>query len=185
MKQMKEQQEKNRMAESRRNREIATLKKDQRKQEVLHARTSIIYLLWTCLFNNWDQFPWLTIKFKTPICTRKQYGIVYEFYSSSHETGPDCTHCWHHGMSWPEYEHANSYSEGEIPVLSLTNASLITSASYVINIHGVRCSAETVNASQEIRDEPTETSGSCSRSRIDQNNLTYCISPMLPLANMI
>ncbi|XP_049330598.1 kinesin-like protein KIF21A isoform X1 [Astyanax mexicanus] len=33
MKQMKEQQEKNRMAESRRNREIATLKKDQRKQE--------------------------------------------------------------------------------------------------------------------------------------------------------
>ena len=34
MKQMKEQQEKNRMNESRRNREIATLKKDQRKQEV-------------------------------------------------------------------------------------------------------------------------------------------------------
>ncbi|XP_019934551.1 kinesin-like protein KIF21A isoform X6 [Paralichthys olivaceus] len=33
MKQMKEQQEKNRMNESRRNREIATLKKDQRKQE--------------------------------------------------------------------------------------------------------------------------------------------------------
>uniref|UniRef100_A0A3B1KKZ4 Kinesin family member 21A n=1 Tax=Astyanax mexicanus TaxID=7994 RepID=A0A3B1KKZ4_ASTMX len=33
MKQMKEQQEKNRMAESRRNREIATLKKDQRKRE--------------------------------------------------------------------------------------------------------------------------------------------------------
>ncbi|KAM6973550.1 kinesin-like protein KIF21A [Aplochiton taeniatus] len=33
MKQMKEQQEKNRMSESRRNREIATLKKDQRKQE--------------------------------------------------------------------------------------------------------------------------------------------------------
>uniref|UniRef100_A0A8B9J4Y8 Kinesin family member 21A n=1 Tax=Astyanax mexicanus TaxID=7994 RepID=A0A8B9J4Y8_ASTMX len=33
MKQMKEQQEKNRMAESRRNREIAMLKKDQRKQE--------------------------------------------------------------------------------------------------------------------------------------------------------
>ncbi|XP_053541559.1 kinesin-like protein KIF21A isoform X8 [Ictalurus punctatus] len=33
MKQMKEQQEKNRLAESRRNREIATLKKDQRKQE--------------------------------------------------------------------------------------------------------------------------------------------------------
>ncbi|XP_064199053.1 kinesin-like protein KIF21A isoform X2 [Anguilla rostrata] len=33
MKQMKEQQERNRMAESRRNREIATLKKDQRKQE--------------------------------------------------------------------------------------------------------------------------------------------------------
>uniref|UniRef100_A0A671LMC8 Kinesin-like protein KIF21A n=1 Tax=Sinocyclocheilus anshuiensis TaxID=1608454 RepID=A0A671LMC8_9TELE len=33
MKQMKEQQEKSRMAESRRNREIATLKKDQRKQE--------------------------------------------------------------------------------------------------------------------------------------------------------
>lgn len=37
MKQMKEQQEKNRMAESRRNREIATLKKDQRKQEVWHG----------------------------------------------------------------------------------------------------------------------------------------------------
>lgn len=35
MKQMKEQQEKNRMNESRRNREIASLKKDQRKQEVL------------------------------------------------------------------------------------------------------------------------------------------------------
>lgn len=34
MKQMKEQQEKNRMTESRRNREIATLKKDQRRQEV-------------------------------------------------------------------------------------------------------------------------------------------------------
>ncbi|XP_076863687.1 kinesin-like protein KIF21A isoform X3 [Brachyhypopomus gauderio] len=33
MKQMKEQQEKNRLVESRRNREIATLKKDQRKQE--------------------------------------------------------------------------------------------------------------------------------------------------------
>uniref|UniRef100_A0A8C8GE07 Kinesin motor domain-containing protein n=1 Tax=Oncorhynchus tshawytscha TaxID=74940 RepID=A0A8C8GE07_ONCTS len=33
MKQMKDQQEKNRMTESRRNREIATLKKDQRKQE--------------------------------------------------------------------------------------------------------------------------------------------------------
>ncbi|XP_014003284.2 kinesin-like protein KIF21A isoform X1 [Salmo salar] len=33
MKQMKEQQEKNRMTESRRNREIASLKKDQRKQE--------------------------------------------------------------------------------------------------------------------------------------------------------
>ncbi|XP_058264132.1 kinesin-like protein KIF21A isoform X2 [Hemibagrus wyckioides] len=33
MKQMKEQQEKNRLAETRRNREIATLKKDQRKQE--------------------------------------------------------------------------------------------------------------------------------------------------------
>ncbi|KAJ8372603.1 hypothetical protein AAFF_G00281100 [Aldrovandia affinis] len=33
MKQMKEQQEMNRMSESRRNREIATLKKDQRKQE--------------------------------------------------------------------------------------------------------------------------------------------------------
>uniref|UniRef100_A0A3Q3JNB4 Kinesin motor domain-containing protein n=1 Tax=Monopterus albus TaxID=43700 RepID=A0A3Q3JNB4_MONAL len=33
MKQMKEQQEKNRLNESRRNREIATLKKDQRKQE--------------------------------------------------------------------------------------------------------------------------------------------------------
>lgn len=36
MKQMKDQQEKNRMTESRRNREIATLKKDQRKQEVNH-----------------------------------------------------------------------------------------------------------------------------------------------------
>uniref|UniRef100_A0A674ASR5 Kinesin family member 21A n=1 Tax=Salmo trutta TaxID=8032 RepID=A0A674ASR5_SALTR len=36
MKQMKEQQEKNRMTESRRNREIASLKKDQRKQEVNH-----------------------------------------------------------------------------------------------------------------------------------------------------
>lgn len=34
MKQMKEQQDKNRMNESRRNREIASLKKDQRKQEV-------------------------------------------------------------------------------------------------------------------------------------------------------
>lgn len=34
MKQMKEQQEKNRLNESRRNREIASLKKDQRKQEV-------------------------------------------------------------------------------------------------------------------------------------------------------
>ena len=34
MRQMKEQQEKNRMSESRRNREIASLKKDQRKQEV-------------------------------------------------------------------------------------------------------------------------------------------------------
>lgn len=38
MKQMKEQQEKSRMAESRRNREIATLKKDQRKQEVHDGR---------------------------------------------------------------------------------------------------------------------------------------------------
>lgn len=38
MKQMKEQQEKSRMAESRRNREIATLKKDQRKQEVRDGR---------------------------------------------------------------------------------------------------------------------------------------------------
>lgn len=34
MKQMKEQQEKNRMNESRRTREIASLKKDQRRQEV-------------------------------------------------------------------------------------------------------------------------------------------------------
>uniref|UniRef100_A0A8C4HGQ0 Kinesin family member 21A n=1 Tax=Dicentrarchus labrax TaxID=13489 RepID=A0A8C4HGQ0_DICLA len=38
MKQMKEQQEKNRMNESRRNREIASLKKDQRKQEVTALR---------------------------------------------------------------------------------------------------------------------------------------------------
>ncbi|CAB1313447.1 unnamed protein product [Coregonus sp. 'balchen'] len=38
MKQMKEQQEKNRMTESRRNREIASLKKDQRKQEVTALR---------------------------------------------------------------------------------------------------------------------------------------------------
>uniref|UniRef100_A0A8C7RHT2 Kinesin family member 21A n=1 Tax=Oncorhynchus mykiss TaxID=8022 RepID=A0A8C7RHT2_ONCMY len=38
MKQMKDQQEKNRMTESRRNREIATLKKDQRKQEVSALR---------------------------------------------------------------------------------------------------------------------------------------------------
>lgn len=37
MKQMKEQQEKNRMNESRRNREIASLKKDQRKQEVSNS----------------------------------------------------------------------------------------------------------------------------------------------------
>ena len=34
MKQMKEQQERNRATETKRNREIATLKKDQRKQEV-------------------------------------------------------------------------------------------------------------------------------------------------------
>lgn len=40
MKQMKEQQEKNRMNESRRNREIASLKKDQRKQEVGVHRVS-------------------------------------------------------------------------------------------------------------------------------------------------
>lgn len=38
MKQMKEQQEKNRMNESRRNREIASLKKDQRKQEVSNSQ---------------------------------------------------------------------------------------------------------------------------------------------------
>lgn len=37
MKQMKEQQERNRVTETRRNREIATLKKDQRKQEVTHC----------------------------------------------------------------------------------------------------------------------------------------------------
>uniref|UniRef100_A0A8C1HDZ1 Kinesin family member 21A n=1 Tax=Cyprinus carpio carpio TaxID=630221 RepID=A0A8C1HDZ1_CYPCA len=41
MKQMKEQQEKSRMAESRRNREIATLKKDQRKQEVTALRRQV------------------------------------------------------------------------------------------------------------------------------------------------
>uniref|UniRef100_A0A7N8X9Y3 Kinesin family member 21A n=1 Tax=Mastacembelus armatus TaxID=205130 RepID=A0A7N8X9Y3_9TELE len=41
MKQMKEQQEKNRMNESRRNREIATLKKDQRKQEVTALRRQV------------------------------------------------------------------------------------------------------------------------------------------------
>lgn len=41
MKQMKEQQEKNRMAESRRNREIATLKKDQRKQEVHDGKITL------------------------------------------------------------------------------------------------------------------------------------------------
>lgn len=34
MKQMKEQQERSRASETRRNREIATLKKDQRRQEV-------------------------------------------------------------------------------------------------------------------------------------------------------
>lgn len=39
MKQMKEQQEKNRMNESRRNREIASLKKDQRRQEVRFGLT--------------------------------------------------------------------------------------------------------------------------------------------------
>ncbi len=42
MKQMKEQQEKSRMAESCRNREIATLKKDQRKQEVQDERITQI-----------------------------------------------------------------------------------------------------------------------------------------------
>uniref|UniRef100_A0A8K9Y6D2 Kinesin family member 21A n=1 Tax=Oncorhynchus mykiss TaxID=8022 RepID=A0A8K9Y6D2_ONCMY len=42
MKQMKDQQEKNRMTESRRNREIATLKKDQRKQEVNHRIRSLV-----------------------------------------------------------------------------------------------------------------------------------------------
>lgn len=51
MKQMKEQQEKNRMTESRRNREIASLKKDQRKQEVNHwdpkSSFSVLYFLIT------------------------------------------------------------------------------------------------------------------------------------------
>lgn len=42
MKQMKEQQEKSRMAESRRNREIASLKKDQRKQEVLDGKITLV-----------------------------------------------------------------------------------------------------------------------------------------------
>ncbi len=42
MKQMKEQQEKSRMAESHRNREIATLKKGQRKQEVHDGRITHI-----------------------------------------------------------------------------------------------------------------------------------------------
>lgn len=42
MKQMKEEQEKARMTESRRNREIAQLKKEQRKREVIcHIRTFI------------------------------------------------------------------------------------------------------------------------------------------------
>lgn len=42
MKQMKEQQEKSRMAESRRNREIASLKKDQRKQEVHDGKITLL-----------------------------------------------------------------------------------------------------------------------------------------------
>lgn len=44
MKQMKDQQEKSRMAESRRNREIATLKKDQRKQEVHDGKLTRLLL---------------------------------------------------------------------------------------------------------------------------------------------
>ncbi|CDQ86198.1 unnamed protein product [Oncorhynchus mykiss] len=47
MKQMKDQQEKNRMTESRRNREIATLKKDQRKQEVNHRIRSLVCQAWS------------------------------------------------------------------------------------------------------------------------------------------
>lgn len=50
MKQMKEQQEKNRMNESRRNREIASLKKDQRKQEVSPLRASFFALV-GCNYN--------------------------------------------------------------------------------------------------------------------------------------
>uniref|UniRef100_A0AAR2K0V9 Kinesin motor domain-containing protein n=1 Tax=Pygocentrus nattereri TaxID=42514 RepID=A0AAR2K0V9_PYGNA len=41
MKQMKEQQERNRVSETRRNREIASLKKDQRKQEVTALRRQV------------------------------------------------------------------------------------------------------------------------------------------------
>lgn len=55
MKQMKEEQEKARLTESRRNREIAQLKKDQRKRDV--SRTlpfsyiQIFYIEQVCLVN--------------------------------------------------------------------------------------------------------------------------------------
>lgn len=42
MRQMKEQQERNRATETRRNREIATLKKDQRRAEVKEMETPIV-----------------------------------------------------------------------------------------------------------------------------------------------
>lgn len=44
MKQMKEEQEKARLTESRRNREIAQLKKDQRKRDVSGLYTQILYI---------------------------------------------------------------------------------------------------------------------------------------------
>lgn len=44
MKQMKEEQEKARLTESRRNREIAQLKKDQRKRDVSGLNTQILYI---------------------------------------------------------------------------------------------------------------------------------------------
>lgn len=44
MRQMKEQQERNRAAECRRNREIATLKKDQRRAEVRGKHSGSVFI---------------------------------------------------------------------------------------------------------------------------------------------
>lgn len=58
MKQMKEEQEKARLTESRRNREIAQLKKDQRKRDVsrLFCYITVLCLVQDCFMNGGKNF---------------------------------------------------------------------------------------------------------------------------------